>query len=471
MPSTAALRTRRPTGRPSWPLILLAGEPKTGKTHRACEFTGDPRVGKAFMLDLGEGCADEYINVPGADYEIVDHDGTWIDIIEQVEAVRDLARAELAAGRPPVCLIIDSMTTEWATLSAWVDTRARRSKGNRKLLEADPDAEIDVGHMYWNDATSRHNRLMNILRTFPGVVIMTALEGEKTQFGADGKPLKINGQAAPKVARPEGQKRLTADATHWVRLSLDAEPVVVGMRAPGRKNIIPGKDKPEPWPDFTLAKLVFDYMGLSPRAAQVRSVPVLDADQVAPGEEPQPGDPRPDQPAPARRVSPAERAKELAGKLLAAASIEVAGPMQEWITHPGREPIAAGAVAAYVTDHQADELSLSKPDGITLAQLAQAVCEYVVGNHQAVPVNSRSPEPPAQRYGLHDGDVEDAAEPDPLFDRATGRDSAALDVAASRAVRATTRYGAGQPVVTDSADLDDHLQTPAEHGSEMAGAH
>ncbi len=274
------LKTRRPTGAPSWPLILLAGEAKTGKTWSAAEFTGDDRVGRAFWVDLGEGCADEYGAVPGADYEIVEHDGTWIDIIGQVAEVRDVARTALENGEPPVLLVIDSMTAEWAMLSAWTDTRARRSQSNQKALEADPDAEIDITANYWNDANSRHNRLMNILKTFPGIVVLTALETEKTQFGANGRPLP----KAPKIARPDAQKRLTADVTVWVRLALDSPPTIVGMRSV-RRTIQPGRDKPRPWPEFTLSKLVFDELGLASTKAAVRNTPVLDADQVADGEE------------------------------------------------------------------------------------------------------------------------------------------------------------------------------------------
>jgi hypothetical protein len=274
------LRTRKPSGRPSWPLILLAGEAKTGKTYRAAEFTGDERVGRSFWLDLGEGCADEYGAVPGADYEIIEHDGTWIDIISQVEEVRDVAREALGKGEKPVSLTIDSMTAEWAMLSAWTDTRARRSKGNRTLLEDNPDAEIDITSNYWNDANSRHNRLMNILKTFPGVVVMTSLETEKTQFGANGLPVKN----APKMARPDAQKRLAADATVWVRLSMSNPPTVVGIRSV-KFNITPGKDKPKPWPDFTLSKLVFEFMGID-TGAEVRVAPVLDADQLSPDEDP-----------------------------------------------------------------------------------------------------------------------------------------------------------------------------------------
>lgn len=267
------LRTRKPSGVASWPLILLAGEAKTGKTYQAAQFTGDERIGRSFWLDMGEGCADEYGAVPGADYEIIDHDGTWIDIITQVEEVRDFARTEAEKGAKPVSLTVDSMTAEWGMLSAWTDLRARRSKHNRAALEQDPDAEIDVSSNYWNDANSRHNRLMNILKTFPGLVVMTSLETEKTQFGANGRPL----QGAPKQARPDAQKRITADATVWVRLSHDSPPTIVGIRSL-KHNIIPGKDKPEPWPEFTLSKLVFEFMELG--TAEVRHVPTLDADQV-----------------------------------------------------------------------------------------------------------------------------------------------------------------------------------------------
>lgn len=274
-----ALKTRRPTGAASWPLILLAGEAKVGKSYLAAEFTGDKHIHRAFWLDLGEGCADEYGAVPDASYDIVEHDGTWVDIIDQVEAVRDYAREAHAKGEL-VSLTIDSMTAEWLMLSAWTDARARRSKDNKKLLSDDPDAEINISANYWNDANSRHNKLMNILKTFPGLVVVTALETEKTQFGPSGRPVA----GAPKVARPDAQKRLTSDATVWVRLSHDAPPTIVGIRSL-KNNITPGKDKPQPWPDFTLSKLVFEFMGLGDGVA-VRDVPVLNADQVAPDEDP-----------------------------------------------------------------------------------------------------------------------------------------------------------------------------------------
>lgn len=361
-----ALKTRRPTGAAAWPLILLAGEAKTGKTYRAAELTGDPRVGRSFMLDLGEGSADEYGAVPGADYEIIDHDGTWIDIVSQVEAVRDLARAELAAGCPPVCLIIDSMTAEWAMLSAWTDQRARRSNNNRKLLSENADAEIDISSNYWNDANSRHNRLMNILKTFPGIVVMTTLESEKTQFGPNGKPIP----GAAKVARPDGQKRLTADATVWVRLSLDSEPTIVGIRSL-KHNITPGKDRPEPWADFTLAKLVFEFMGLG-AGTQVRDVPVLNADQHVAGEQP---DERP-RPQAVRTAEQNETyAKAGAAKMFAAgAKADAEALLAKAMT----DPSGAVDVLQHLDQDHRDVLGIEPGhSSLTLAGLGARVVAYL----------------------------------------------------------------------------------------------
>ena len=380
------LRTRRPTCKVAWPLILLAGDSKTGKSYRAAQLTGDERVGRAFWLDLGEGCADEYGAVPGADYDIVDHDGTWVDIIAQVEAVRDFARAELEAKHKPVVLVIDSMTAEWAMLTEWTNERAKRSRKNQALLSSDPDAEIDVTSNYWNDANSRHNRLMNILKTFPGIVVMTTLETEKTQFGPSGQPVS----GAPKVAKPDGQKRLPADATVWIRLSLTEEPVVVGIRSL-KRNITPGKDRPQPWPDFTLAGLVFDFLGIESATTEVRVAPVLNADQVAPGEEPQPTEPvdRPRaeatpirqtrEPRPSK-LTKAEAAEKGTSALLAASTEEAANKLVK----VAAESIARQVDVAGSLVEARDELKVQKGDKVTLEELAALVLAYVIDNGYSV---------------------------------------------------------------------------------------
>jgi hypothetical protein len=120
-------------------MVLIEGPDQVGKSYQAAQFTGSDRTGQAYWMDLGEGAADEYINVPGADYLILDHDGTWSDIIHQIqEATKE---AEKSSDKPAV-LVIDSMSNVWDMLKAWVNARARNSRNGKKLLASDPDAEI-----------------------------------------------------------------------------------------------------------------------------------------------------------------------------------------------------------------------------------------------------------------------------------------------------------------------------------------
>lgn len=271
---TVELKTRRPTGQVTHPLILLEGEQKSGKSWAIAELSASEKVGATYWLDLAEGAADEYGAIPGARYQIIEHTGSWSNIIGQVAAVREIAREENAAGRPPVVLGVDSMSAEWGMLKDWASSRARRSDKNRKKLAADPDAEIDVSVNYWNDAGSRHGRLMALLMTFPGIVVMTA-RGKETALIENGQP--VNGKTSYSV---EGHKNLAYDATVWVRCFRNADPMIVGARSVkyGKR---PGKDKPEAFRDFSLERLIFDVLGYRPDVAHVRDLVVLDASALA----------------------------------------------------------------------------------------------------------------------------------------------------------------------------------------------
>lgn len=274
----ATLKTHSPSGQAPWPLILLTGDTGSGRSWSAAEFTGSDRIGRAFWMDLGEACAEEYGTVPGADYEVVDHNGTWIDIIEQAEAVRDVAKAHAATNKPPVLFVIDSMTHEWAMLSSWADKRARRQKGNKAKLADDADAEVDITMNLWNDANSRHNRLMNILKTFPGVVVMIADEKEIAQLDKGGNPI-----AGKKEWKPEGHKFLGRDARVWIRMFRDDVPQVVKCRSV-KYGIRPGVDKPKRLPDFSFEWLVFELLGCDPATTKSAPDRTLDADQLLPEE-------------------------------------------------------------------------------------------------------------------------------------------------------------------------------------------
>lgn len=266
------IRTRKPTGQVPWPLILVEGGEKSGKSYLVAQFTACERIGTTYWLDLGEGAADEYAAIPGARYEVIVHDGTWPDIIGQVQAVHTEAVRAAAAGEPPVVLVIDSMTAEWDLLKDWVSERARRSPAGRKKLAQDPDADIKPPMNLWNDAAGRHQSLMHLLMTFPGIAIVTARGKDVAALDDSGRP------TGSKDYRVEGHKTLAFDCSAWVRLSRDHHPQVVGVRSV-RAGIRPGVDKPKLTPDLSLDWLIFDHLGCDPERATARDhVPTQAAD-------------------------------------------------------------------------------------------------------------------------------------------------------------------------------------------------
>ncbi len=262
-----APRTRKPTGAVPWPLILLEGGEKSGKSFTSALLSASEKVGTTYWLDLGEGAADEYGAIPGTRYEVIVHDGSWASIIREVAEVKAEAVRAADAGEPPVVLVIDSMTAEWEMLKDWAANRAKNSKANKAKLARDPHAEVTVSMNLWNDATARHRRLMTMLMTFPGIVIMTARGKEVASLDESGRP--VEGSKEYKV---EGHKTLAFDASCWVRLFRDAPAVVVGARSV-HAGIRPGRDEPKPLPDdWTLEWLIFDALKCDPRKAHVRDL-------------------------------------------------------------------------------------------------------------------------------------------------------------------------------------------------------
>lgn len=265
------IRTRKPTGIPPWPLVLIEGPEKSGKSYAAAQFTACNKLGQCYWIDLGEGAADEYAAIPGANYLVVDHDGTWVDIIGQVEEIHAAAKD----SKLPVVLVIDSMTAEWDMLKDWASKRARESKFAQKQLRDDPNAEIKPSMNLWNDAGDRHRQLMRLLMTFPGIVVMTARGKDVAALDGDGKPIPKG-----RDYRVEGHKSLPFDASVWVRLSRDEPPTVIGCRSV-EHGIRPGVDRPQRFDDFTLEHLIFQALGFDVQAARAREVTDLVSDEKA----------------------------------------------------------------------------------------------------------------------------------------------------------------------------------------------
>jgi hypothetical protein len=260
------LKTRKPSGVVPWPLILVEGGEKAGKSWACAELSTSKRIGQMYWIDLGEGSADEYGAIPGADYLIVEHDGSFAAIYAAVEEIYKLAQKALMAGEKPVALVIDSMTAEWDLLKDWATNRARDSKTNKVKLAKDPNAEIKVSTNYWNDANARHRKLMRLLMTFPGIALMTA-RGKEVAAMENGQPIE-----GKKEYRVEGQKTLGFDASCWIRLARDEPPIVVGARSV-HTGIRPGRDEPLSLPeDWSLEWVIFEALKCDPSKAHVRDL-------------------------------------------------------------------------------------------------------------------------------------------------------------------------------------------------------
>lgn len=277
-PPSLKLKTRKPTGAVPWPLILIEGEEGAGKTYSAAEFSASDKIGQMYWIDLDEGSADEYAAIDGAEYLIIEHDGTYRDILEQVEAVHAEARRAAAAGEPPVVLTIDSGSALWRMLTNWTYERGRRSRKNQAILREDPDAAYDIGRNLWNDAIERWSRILYLLRTMPGIGIVLARGKQVSASDDNGQPLKDNRGRAVTEWKVQAQKDLGFDSTVWVRMKRDESPQVIKVRSL-RLRVEP--NRPLRLPQFSIEDLVFNRLGCSAES-QPRIIPELTGDRVGP---------------------------------------------------------------------------------------------------------------------------------------------------------------------------------------------
>ena len=269
--AVSGLKTRQPTGRVPWPCILLEGEEKAGKSWALAQFSSSDKIGALYWIDLNEGAGDEYGAVPGANYQLIEHDGSYAAVLAAVQAVKAQARRAADAGEPPVVLGIDTGSAIWEGLKDWASDRAAKSARNRELLKRDPNAEITISQNLWNDAGARWRKLQTELLTFPGIVVVTARGKEVTEVDANGRP--IEGQKTWSV---QTHKEFPYAATVWVRLRRGMKPLVVGARSVHvgiKPNTDPAREVDDPKAaDRLLEWLVFDALKCDPGTAHVRDL-------------------------------------------------------------------------------------------------------------------------------------------------------------------------------------------------------
>jgi len=230
----------------AWPLILVEGEEKAGKSVATYSLSRSPHVGRTFVFDLGEGTADEYAEL--GPYEVVEHAGTFTDLLDQLRAACAIPAVD---GKPNV-IIIDDASALWALLKDWASARARQSRAGKRTLAADPDAEVDVSMNLWNDAKDRWNQIVNLLRTWPGIGLVIA-KGREVSKVAGGVP--VAGQTEWSV---DVQKTTPAAVSAWVRMRRPHTATLIGVRSlhvevPNGGLLLPA--------DNPLEHLIFELLG------------------------------------------------------------------------------------------------------------------------------------------------------------------------------------------------------------------
>lgn len=232
----------------------------THNTWSVAEATGDQRICHTWWIEINEKpCAREYGKIPGARYKIVRHDGTFWSILSLVEQISVQARDMLDHGRAPM-IVIDTAAGVWEAVKALAQARTMASPSVQRKIANNPAARADnhpITQNTWNDVIDQWYRLIRLLQHFPGIAVVISRGKEVLAVDDDGKP--IDGQ---RTYRVEGHKSLAYDASAWIRMSRDAEPVIISARST-RNPVRPGIDRPRPY--RSLPDLLFRVLEYEPK--------------------------------------------------------------------------------------------------------------------------------------------------------------------------------------------------------------
>lgn len=248
-----ALKTRKPTGLPSWPVLLVAGAEKSGKSWACAEASASTKIGRTLWLSIGETDPDAYGAIPGADFEIIEHDGSYGSILNALRAV-----AALPAEEKPTLLVVDSMTRLWDLLteSAQVKAQQRAERSGRA------GKEVSVSMDIWNTTKSHWQRLVKAILDHRGPVLLTARLEAVTVLDVNGKPTPL------KADKIKTEKSLPYDVDGVIEMPERGKVFVSGVRS----TVLQLAERRE-FPGFTVDGF-WDQLGLGRVAERVVSHPV-----------------------------------------------------------------------------------------------------------------------------------------------------------------------------------------------------
>lgn len=205
------LKTRKPTGKPPWPLILIAGIEKAGKSYTCAEASASAHIDRTFWIGIGEDDPDELGLLPGARFEIVEHDGTYQQILNSVQA----AVAEPSEPNRPNMIVTDSLSQLWELITDDLQAIADKRKRNTGQITMD----------LWNKGQQMWRRVMDALREHNGPVLITARLDQVTVMDEFGKPTK------QKEWKVRGHKSLPFDVGVIVEFTERGKAEITGARS------------------------------------------------------------------------------------------------------------------------------------------------------------------------------------------------------------------------------------------------
>ena len=268
------LRTRRPTGKPPWPMLCIAGVEKSGKSYAAADFSSSDLIDRTFYIELGEGAADQYGEIPGARYEIVEHDGTFNSILGQAQAAVAAPR-----GDRPHAIVVDSLTELWDLLSDEAQAKANRRAAMRaaERKRPAPAEDVQITMDLWNEAKKKWRRFLDTLRVYDGPVVLLARLEQVAVM--DGNAPAKDGSREWKI---RAEKNLPFECDAIVKMYAPQTAFLTGVRST-RLQVPPGKELPQPQfsIDGLLRALGLDEGGATaPRTYIAPSVDVSDVNDV-----------------------------------------------------------------------------------------------------------------------------------------------------------------------------------------------
>lgn len=250
MSTVTELSTRKPTGQPSWPIMLISGAEKAGKSYSAAEASASKLIGRTLWVGVGEDDPDELGALPGARFEIVEHDGSYRGILAALEA----CAAQPAEKGTPNLIVLDSATRLWDLLcdEAQVEANRRARAKAQKYNRPAPDEDATITMDQWNTAKQRWAHILDTLRSHQGPVIVTA-RLEAVTVMKDGQP------TTDKTWKVKAEKSLPYDVGVIVEMPARGDTYLAGVRSLRFKPAETGRTE---YPGFTVDKLWRD-LGLA----------------------------------------------------------------------------------------------------------------------------------------------------------------------------------------------------------------